>query len=172
MEFYIKKADPTDLEIIFQLFEEAINFQKQNNYIGWKEYDQTFLSNEVNNGFLYKIIVDDAIACIFSICYADPFIWREMEQGNALYLHRIVLNRKFAGKRLFEKVLEWSIYHAHTENLQYIRMDTWAENEKIIDYYKSYGFRYIETYTTGNNIELPIQHRNLNITLLEFSLIT
>ena len=49
-------------------------------------------------------------------------------------------------------------------------MDTWADNLKIIDYYKSYGFRVIEDYKTSDSKELPEQHRNLNVTLLEHSI--
>ena len=46
-------------------------------------------------------------------------------------------------------------------------MDTWADNTKIIAYYKSYGFKFIENYKTTNDSELPIQNRNLNVALLE-----
>jgi hypothetical protein len=46
-------------------------------------------------------------------------------------------------------------------------MDTWADNHKIIEYYKSFGFEFIENYKTANAIELPIQNRNLNVALLQ-----
>jgi predicted lactoylglutathione lyase len=49
-------------------------------------------------------------------------------------------------------------------------MDTWADNKKIIDYYKSFGFEFIENYKTTNATELPIQNRNLNVALLEMEL--
>jgi predicted GNAT family N-acyltransferase len=84
-----------------------------------------------------------------------------MERGDALYLHRIVLNRDFTGEKLFIKVLEWALEHATNCGKKYVRMDTWADNAKIIDYYKSYGFRFIENYTTADTTDLPVQHRNL-----------
>ena len=49
-------------------------------------------------------------------------------------------------------------------------MDTLTDNEKIIDYYKSFGFEFIENYKTTNVPELPIQNRNLNVALLEMVL--
>jgi hypothetical protein len=55
-------------------------------------------------------------------------------------------------------------------NLKFVRMDTWADNKKIIDYYKSFGFEFIENYKTTNATELPIQNRNLNVALLEMEL--
>jgi ribosomal protein S18 acetylase RimI-like enzyme len=170
MEFRIEKALQSDLNAICKLFEEAIAFQKDNDYIGWKSYDQDFIVAEIQNGLLFKIIRNNAIACIFSICYSDPFIWRERENGDAIYLHRIVLNRLFQGEKMFKKVLEWAIIHSKIKALEKIRMDTWAENEKIIGYYKSYGFEFVENYTTANTDELPAQHRNLNVALLEFKI--
>jgi hypothetical protein len=49
-------------------------------------------------------------------------------------------------------------------------MDTWAENEKIIGYYRSYGFLFVESYTTPDTQDLPLQHRNLHVALLELAL--
>lgn len=167
MCYVINNATPVDLPVIFNLFDEAIQFQKANNYIGWNNYDREFIKADVKNSLLFKIDCDNEIACIFSICFSDDVIWREKEAGDAIYLHRIVLNRKFAGKKMFNKVLEWAIQFAKDKKLSYIRMDTWAENEKIIEYYKSYGFKFIEDYTTPGTEDLPLQHRNLHVALLE-----
>lgn len=100
----------------------------------------------------------------------DPLIWREKDKRNSIYLHRIIVNQNFKGQKQFKKVLQWAIEYASDHHLDSIRMDTWAENETIIDYYKSYGFKFIENFKTKNTKELPIQHRNLNVALLEYKL--
>ena len=38
-----------DLLFIYWMFEEAIAYQKRNNYSGWDDYDKTFLQNETRN---------------------------------------------------------------------------------------------------------------------------
>lgn len=164
----ITNASAGDLEVIYQLFEEAILFQKKNHYVGWNSYDREFIQSDIRDGLLFKMVNENGdIVCIFSICYSDALIWREKEKGDAVYLHRLVLNRKFAGGKCFKKVLEWAIAFAEARELNYIRMDTWAENEKIIAYYKSYGFSFVENYTTPDTANLPLQHRKLNVALLE-----
>ncbi len=168
--YTIVNASSDDLNIIYHLFDEAILFQKKNNYIGWSSYDENYIKADIKNGLLFKMLTNDTIACIFSICYTDILIWREKEKGNAIYLHRIVLNQKFKGEKIFQKILNWAIDLIISKNLRYIRMDTWADNEKIIGYYKSYGFKFIENYTTPNTENLPIQHRNLKVALLEFDI--
>lgn len=156
-----------DLPQIFDLFEKAIQYQQSNGYIGWNSYDKAFIRKDVEQGLLFKIVCDDHVQCIFSVCYSDELIWREREKGDALYLHRIVLNRDFRGMKVFGVVLEWAIQQVREQNLRFIRMDTWAGNKKLIDYYKSYGFNFIENYTTANTPDLPEQHRNLHVALLE-----
>ena len=170
MNYNIANTTVEDLNVMYRLFEEAIAYLEANNYIGWTNFDKDFIKTDVEKGLSYRITKDNSIACIFSVCYDDPLIWREMEKGDALYLHRIVLNRNCSGEKLFAKVLEWALDHAANWDIKHIRMDTWADNDRIINYYKSYGFRFIENYTTADTTALPVQHRNLNVALLELSL--
>ncbi len=169
MNYTITHASVNDLPAIYKLFEEAIKFQQANNYVGWSSYDKAFIQVDIKNKFLLKITNKGSIAGIFSICFTDELIWREKENGNAIYLHRIVLNQQYKGEKIFGKVLDWAIKFARDNRLTYIRMDTWAANEKIIAYYKSYGFVFIENYTTPGTENLPVQHRNLHVALLQLN---
>lgn len=164
----ITNTEEKDLPFIYWLFEEAIEYQKRKGYPVWVGYDKQTLMNDIAEQLQYKIVIDNQIACIFSICYQDAIIWREKEQGDAMYLHRIVVNPSMKGQKQFEKVLEWAKKHALENNIKYIRMDTWGNNENIVDYYKSFGFQFIENFTTPNSADLPIQHRNLYLALLEY----
>jgi ribosomal protein S18 acetylase RimI-like enzyme len=78
-----------------------------------------------------------------------------------------VLNQQFKGEKIFQKVLDQAVIFAREKNLENIRMDTWAENQKLISYYRGYGFLFIENYTTPETEDLPEQHRNLKVALLE-----
>ena len=163
----ISNTTRKDLPDILWLFEEAMRLQGKDGYIVWNKIDKTGLENDIDNNLQFKMIKGNEVLCIFSVQYSDPFIWRDLDQNNAIYLHRIVVNPRFRGKKLFEKVLNWSVNLVRQKKLKYIRMDTWADNAKIIDYYKSFGFRFIENYRTSNTPELPIQNRNLHVALLE-----
>lgn len=160
-------ANPDDLDLVLKLFEEAIRYQKENNYIGWQSMDRKFIEEDVKHGQLYKVLSNDDTLGIFCICFNDQLIWRNKEKGDAIYLHRIVLNREYPDSKMFATVLEWAVKQARNQNLKYVRMDTWAANTKLIGYYQKYGFQFIENYTTEDSTDLPIQHRNLNVALLE-----
>lgn len=159
-----------DLDSILWLFEQAMALQGKNGYKVWEGIDRIALQKEIEHGLQYKIVKDNDILCIFSIQHKDPFIWRDRDKGDAIYLHRIVVNPLFKGQRQFQKVLDWAKQSARQNNLKFVRMDTWANNPKIIAYYKSFGFALVENYQTPNAPELPIQNRNLNVALLELEL--
>lgn len=157
-----------DLPFVYWLFEQAIDYQRHKGYPVWIGYDKQTLMNDVAIGLQYKIVMDNHIACIFSVCYEDSIIWRDKEQGDAIYLHRIVVNPHMKGQKQFGRVLTWAVEHAIQKSKKYIRMDTWGHNPNIVDYYQSFGFRFIENFTTSDSPELPIQHRNLYLSLLQY----
>jgi aspartate racemase len=172
MNYTIQHASLDDFGTICQLFDSAISFQKENQYIGWNQYDEEYILQDIHNKFLFKVMKGDSIVCIFSICFKDQLIWRDKEKGDAIYLHRIVLNQMFKGEKAFKRILDWSKAFAAENQLKFIRMDTWADNEKLISYYKTYGFTFIENYTTPDTKDLPAQHRNLKVGLLQLSVET
>jgi len=168
--YTIENTNLNDLPVVFQMFEDAIAWQKINNHIAWNGYDKEALSEEIKQQRQLKMVCKNTIMAVFSICYNDPVIWRHMDNNNAIYLHRIVVNQTIKGQRLFEKILLWAKENAASRNLSFIRMDTWGNNNAIIDYYKRYGFRLVEYYTTPDTAELSEPYRNLHLALLESSI--
>ncbi len=166
----VRNTETGDLEQVFALFDLSIAYQERNGYPVWKNYDKGAIRRDVENKNQYKIIVDAKTAIVFSVCYTDKVIWRELDKGDSIYLHRIVVNPDFKGQKLFGTILEWAIEHSKQKGLTTIRMDTWAANPTIINYYKNFGFTFIENYTTPNTEALPVHNRNLELTLLEYKL--
>jgi hypothetical protein len=170
MNYTIENTTPTDLESVFELFDASIIYQEKNGYPVWKNYDKPILVNDVRNKNQYKIVVDDQIAMVYSVCYSDKILWRQKEKGDAIYLHRIVVNPTFKGQRLFGVILEWAIQHAKSKALKFIRMDTWADDRKIISYYLGFGFHFVEDFNTPDIPELPVHNRNIPLALLEYEI--
>lgn len=160
----------SDLKFVFHLFEEAIAYQKRKKYSVWDGYDKDSLKQDEKDGLQYKIVFGNTILCVFSVCYTDEIIWGTKECGNAIYLHRIVVNPKHKGQKHFQKIMDWAISNSKKRELKFVRLDTWADNPNIINYYKSFGFKFIENFRTSNSTSLPSQYRNLDLALLEYEL--
>ena len=167
-KYEVRNTEMGDLPYIFGLFEQSIIYQERNGYPVWRDYDKNAIVKDVENQHQYKIIINAAIAIVFSLAYSDKVIWRDLDKGNSIYLHRIVINPAFKGQRLFGLIVDWAINHLHDKGLSSIRMDTWAANPTILNYYRSFGFEVVENYTTPDSNELPIHNRKLRLTLLEY----
>ena len=159
-----------DLQTIYGLFDLSVDYQKARGYPDWKHYDQNAIRRDIDAGDHYKICIDHKIAMVFSVRYADKVIWRDRDRGDAIYLHRIVVNQDFKGQRLFGDILAWAANHCKRKGLATVRMDTWANNPNLINYYKGFGFEFVENFTTPDSPELPSHNRKLALALLEYKL--
>ena len=169
-EFDVRNTEMSDLPFIFSLFDQSIKYQEKHGYPAWRNYDRNAIIRDIESKNQFKVVIDSAAAIVFSVCYSDKIIWRDFEKGESMYLHRIVVNTAFKGQKLFGVILNWAINHCKQKSLTSIRMDTWAANPTIIEYYKGFGFRFVENYTTPDSSELPIHNRNLALTLLEYKI--
>ena len=168
----IINATRGDLGTIFQLYDEAIEFQKTVFDKHWLGFDEAFVNREIDEQRLWKIVEDGRIACIFSVAYADPVIWGEKSDDPAMYIHRIVTSRDFRGRGYARKITEWAKGHAAANNLRYVRMDTWGDNRKLIDYYTDCGFTFLGLITPDLSVDLPKHYAGIDLCLFEIDIET
>jgi ribosomal protein S18 acetylase RimI-like enzyme len=166
--FKIVHTELGDLPLIYELFAHSIDYQKARGYPVWENYDRNAIVRDIEERNQYKAVNDAGTGIVFSVGYQDRIIWREMDDGKSIYLHRIVVNPKFKGQKLFGLIMNWALEHIRQKGLKNVRMDTWAANTNIIEYYKTFGFEVIENYTTPDTPALPIHNRKLALTLLEY----
>jgi ribosomal protein S18 acetylase RimI-like enzyme len=166
--FNIVNTEKADLVQIHEFFAHSIAYQKANGYPVWENYDRGAIVRDIDEKNQYKAVNAEGIGIVFSVGYHDEIIWREMDQGESIYLHRIVVNPDFKGQSLFRLIVDWALEHIHQKGLKSVRMDTWAANKNIIEYYKKFGFAVVEHYTTPDTQELPVHNRNLALTLMEY----
>lgn len=170
MGYSVANTHASDLDAIFDLFDRSADYQEKHGYPSWRNYDKNAIIRDIEVRRQFKVVAGSEIGIVFSIAHSDRIIWRHMDDGSSIYLHRVVVNPAFKGQQLFKSVLDWAIDLCRQKGLQYVRMDTWANNPKIIDYYKTFGFREVEKYTTPDTEELPEHNRKLALMLLEYKL--
>jgi GNAT superfamily N-acetyltransferase len=166
--FKIINTKLDDLPFIYELFEHSIAYQEAKGYPVWRNYDKGAIVRDIEEKNQYKVVNRDGIGIVFSVGYRDRVIWRALDQGESMYLHRIVVNPAFKGQKLFGLIIDWAKDHITEKGLKTIRMDTWAVNTNIINYYTGFGFEVVETYTTPDTPELPVHNRKLPLTLMEY----
>lgn len=142
-ELQIINSASTDIDFIFKLFDNAIEYQEKNKYELWPQFSKQLIENEIAEKRHWKILNGDTIVCVFSVLYNDPVIWEEKNNEPSVYLHRIAINPAFKGKGIMNVVKNWAIQHAKENGKKYVRMDTWGNNENLRTYYINCGFKYL-----------------------------
>ncbi len=166
--FTFQHSQLTDLLEIIQIYESAAHYQKAKGYNVWPIVDEQVVLNEIAEQRLIKITKNNIIVCIFTIAFSDPIIWGEKDNGTSLYLHRIATHSNFKGNDLMRYIVDWSKNFAKAHQKTLLRLDTWADNENLKNFYLKYGFVIV-----GNQFlppsELPKHYWNITVTLFELS---
>jgi RimJ/RimL family protein N-acetyltransferase len=165
-----ENADGSDVDVILGLYDKAIEFQKQVFHHSWLGFDRKMVETEINEKRLWKIIDEEQIACIYSVTYSDPFIWGKRGHDSAMYIHRIVTNPDFRGRGYVRSITEWAKDFAKSNNIRFVRMDTWGDNQKLIDYYQDCGFKYLGVTTPEITDALPKHYVGISLSLFEIDM--
>ena len=123
---------------------EATRWLNSINQPLWTESDVSWdnLSKRFNyDDFYIAYCNEEPAGCIAVIDY-DPEIWPEIEKGNSLFLHYVVVSRSFAKHGVADELLEFSKQLAHIRKIP-IRLDCNRFRKKLRDLYESHGWVYV-----------------------------
>jgi predicted GNAT family N-acyltransferase len=152
----ISRSHISGTDEIFRVFSEAIEYQRQRGFELWPVFDREMIEAEIREGRHWQITISGEIACVFSVLYSDPLIWKELDKNDSVYLHRIATSKRHKGKNLICAVRDWAIEHARKSGKRFVRMDTWGNNANMRDYYTRNGFTFLkQQYLDGKKDEIP-----------------
>lgn len=163
----IINSNSEDLATIFKFYDHAVAHQKKVSDKHWQGFDEVMIRQEITEKRQYKILVDGVIGCIFAVTFNDPQIWEERDLTPSIYIHRIVTHPDFRGLGFVKYITKWAIDFTKANNLQFVRMDTWADNEKLIGYYKSFGFSDAGIIKIKADSGLPKHYEGISLQLFE-----
>ena len=156
-----------DLDLIFHFYDLAVAYQKTKFHKHWLPFDRKMIETEVIENRQFKIMEDDTVACVFAITYSDPHIWKERNADKAVYIHRIVTHPSFRGRNYVKLIVQWARRHVSENKLNYIRMDTWGDNDSLINYYVQCGFGFMGIIVPEPSDELPSHYSAITLSLFE-----
>jgi|688.fasta_scaffold299550_2 RimJ/RimL family protein N-acetyltransferase len=165
----IENANKNDIKKIFELYEMATAYQKTVSDKQWEGFELTLIENEIEEKRLWKICNENHFICVFSINFNDKLFWGEKDKQPSIYIHRISLNSNFRGQSIMTKIIDWAVNYGNENEKQFIRIDTWGGNAKLIDYYKKCGFQHIDTIDLDNTFGLPSHYKG-KLALLEMKI--
>ena len=167
MDFVNSTAE--DLDTIFHFYDIAVAHQKLKFNKHWLGFDVDVIKKEIAENRQWKILINNRIACIFAITFDDEHIWKEKNKDKAVYFHRIVTHPDFRGMGLVKHIVDWGKNFAKENELGFLRMDTWGDNDKLINYYQECGFNFLGIINPDFK-NLPKHYNGINLSLFEIRL--
>ena len=163
----VESATLSDLPAIRGVYADATEIQRAQGAVIWDEFPRPLIIGEIETGRLFRIMDGDAVAGVFSVAYEDEAIWGERERGDHIYLHRIARATKHPGRGIMEAVLEWAWSECRRLGRAGLRIDTWASNQALIDFYERKGFRFVGVRSIGVEPRLAPHYQGIDLALLE-----
>jgi ribosomal protein S18 acetylase RimI-like enzyme len=160
-------ASRADLPDVRAAYEHARAMQRERNAIVWPQFADDAILREIDEQRLFRAVVDDTAAGVFSVAYDDSAIWGSHERGEHLYLHRIARAAACPSRGLVDAVLSWATERCRSLARAGLRMDTWASNAPLIEFYRRRGFRLVEERRLGADPRLPPHYHGSTFALLE-----
>jgi protein-tyrosine phosphatase len=136
----IRLATAQEVPLAAAILDEATAFVATKGFEQWPvPYPQEELRGRQRAGELFVYELDGEVAAVFVLQREDVRFWGE-RPDDALYLHKLAVRRRFAGRRVGTQIVEWALARTREEGRPFLRLDCMRDNPEIRAYYEALGF--------------------------------
>lgn len=143
----IRRAIAADVDAVLGLIIEAARWLAERGSDQWHytaERHRLAIERATARGEVW-VLRDSAGTVVATITlngYADPEFWTaEDDPADALYVHRMAVARTATGQEIGAALLDWAARQTVDAGKKWLRLDAWANNTALHDYYRSQGFQ-------------------------------
>jgi GNAT superfamily N-acetyltransferase len=140
------QAQQKDLDTVLKILVDAgiwLETRGITNRWAASTLSRTEFEKRIRQGEIYLATIDERPIGTITLQTSDMDYWGVNSTSDALYVHKLAVNRDYAGKKIGAKMLEWSGQLARSMSKEFLRLDCDAGDRKIRDYYEKLGFTYL-----------------------------
>ena len=138
----VRQATNLDIPIIEGILLDAVRWLDASDLHLWEVSQvswESLLKNFKAEDF-YIAFRDGCPAACMSIIDYDPGFWPDISKGEALFLHKIAVVRKYAGQGLLGEMVDFAKNKAKDADIRTIRLDCHRYRDKLRLAYEKQGF--------------------------------
>jgi GNAT superfamily N-acetyltransferase len=109
--------------------------------------DGTILKT-VDKAYFYCAFIKDVPVGAMIFQWNDPTFW-PYSNGDSGFIHKLCVQRKFAGKGIPKELIEWAKNEIRKKNRLFLRLDCAADRPKLCKIYENLGFIRVDTRMVG-----------------------
>lgn len=142
MSVAISHALASDVEVVLALLNDAVRWLAERGVKQWEvgQWKRERLLAAIERGETYLARERERVVGSFSAAPSDDVIWPD-DDGRALYVHRLVVDRHAHGRGVGAAMLRWAESNARSRGCTFVRLDTACDNVVLRAYYEAQGFR-------------------------------
>jgi GNAT superfamily N-acetyltransferase len=147
----LRLAKEADLGVLLQLRKDAREWLRAAGTDQWSpQHATTNTPDEIERSVDARetLVVQHGGSVVATITLNrrhDDGLWYPWERGNALFAHRMIVDRSMKGHRLGAALLDVAGFCATLEGLDWLRLDCWTTNQRLHLYYEGLGFVHVRT---------------------------
>lgn len=141
-------AELTDLHQLLRFRHDASKWLSERGIDQWSNpFPSSHIARSIKQGEVFLIKDGNVTAATVTLDQAvDLRLWtREEANEPALYVHKLAVDRAYAGTDLGGQILNWASTQAATAGARWLRLDAWTTNIRLQRYYLDHGFEHIRT---------------------------
>ncbi|WP_219466990.1 GNAT family N-acetyltransferase [Nonomuraea rhizosphaerae] len=144
------RATPDDTPRILELLDNAAAWLHRRGITAqWSigGFPTERIISDIRDGHVYVVRHDTSLVAAVTIDRrADPELWQPDDNPDrAVYVHRLVVRRSWAGRRIGALLLDFAAECAAAAGLPLVRVDCAKGNTDLHRYYTSMGFSHVRT---------------------------
>lgn len=143
MDIEIRQARVTDAPVIAEILQEADTWAEQTHERLWleSELEPAQIAAEVRSGEFFLAMHADAPIGTLRYQLEDALFWPDAADGEAAYVHRLAVRRRWAGRGVAAQMLSWAARRAVADGRAILRLDTDMTRPRLRAMYLDCGFR-------------------------------
>lgn len=163
----IEAADEWDLQAVCELLGDAREWHMRNTPEVWPVFEASSLAKDIEAGrvFIAREAAGRRPIGTVTLTDADPLIWDA--DVPAIYVHKLTVRSEMRGRSVGAHILRWIEVRAGTQAKTALRLDTWASNLRIQQYYVRHGFEAVRTRAFPPDSPLPPHYRGASMILMQ-----
>ena len=138
----IRKASEADIPVIEDILLDVVNWLDSTGnslwtkeQVSWKRLSKDFSPED----FCIAYLDGEPAGCMALVDY-DPLFWPEIPKGESLFIHKLAVKRRAAGKGVANALIGFAKDECIKRNMDYIRLDCHQFRYKVRKIYENEGF--------------------------------
>lgn len=148
MKLEIRLANTEDAKVASQILREAAEWIASTGRPLWnpEHISENVFADAISRAELFLACLDGEPVATVLIQKQDDLFWSEVTSGDSLFVHRLAVLRRHAGKGIPQLLLQFAEERVKHEGRNYLRLDCSAKHG-LRSYYEKAGFTFVDQRT-------------------------